>query len=77
MNVFIHIKALQKDPFGGEIAHLFNSAEGKWLVFTVLDYRLYHLPLKTGAQRVGDATALDKGCCLSAAVPIISIHFYT
>lgn len=51
MNVFIYIKVSEKIPLG-EIVHLFNSAGGKWLVFSVIDYRLYHLPLEMQAHSV-------------------------
>lgn len=64
------LKSLKRSLWG-EIVHLFNSAGGKWLVFSVIDYRLYHLPLEMQAQRGRDATALDKGFLLSGVVALI------
>lgn len=38
------LKPPKKIPLGGEILHLFSSARAEWLVFSVIDYRPYHLP---------------------------------
>jgi hypothetical protein len=65
---FIHIKVLSASPFGG-MFHPFNSAEGEWLVFRVIDYKAIITPCERHTVLKGwDATVVDKRILMSRAL---------